>query len=276
MGTGMTETYSGELREDTKQALLWIFDVTAGWRARTEERRTDEVQTGSSLLKDDEVTSPYLMSRAVRGALVSAVDHLDAFRALVQDAHVVHPRATLTLLRAALENAALAVRLLGPANRNERVLRRLRLQWADFHDGHYVGRLFEDEPTPSLDDRRVKLQAIARKRGLTDEQLALVAARPVTFSSIVEAATRESAFLQLDERTAMFCWMAASGIAHARQWAVLSPALQRLKVPGALDDSQGLLLSASDKMLTMAAGAATVMTAKGWRLLDDRRKRQLI
>ena len=271
----MTETYSGELSEETKRALLWVFDATANWRVRTEEQRADEIQAGSSLLKDDEVTSPYLMSHAVRGALVSAVDHLDAFRALIQDAHVVHARGTLTLLRAALENAALAVWLLGPANRNERVLRRLRLQWADFNDGHYVGRLFEDEPTPSLDDRRVKLQAIARERGLTDEQFALVAARPVTFSSIVETATRESAFLQLDVRTAMFCWMAASGIAHARQWVVLSPVLQRTKVPGAPEGSQGLLLSASDKMLTMAAGAAVVMTAKGWRLLDERRTSHL-
>ena len=270
----MTETYSGELSEDTKRALLWIFDAAAGWQARTEER-ADDVHAGSSLLKDDEVTSPYLISHSVRGALVSAVDHLGAFRALVQDAHVVHPRATLTLLRAALENAALAVWLLAPANRNERVLRRLRLQWADFHDGDYANHLFEDEPTPSLDDRRSELQAIARKRGLTDEQVALVAARPVTFSSIVRAATRESGFLHLDERTAMFCWMAASGTAHARQWAVLSPALQRVKVPGAPEGSQGLRLSASDKMLTTAAGAATVMTAKGWRLLDNRRQSPL-
>jgi hypothetical protein len=117
----MTETYSGELSEDTKRALLWIFDAAAGWQVRT-ERRAGDVHAGSSLWKDDEVTSPYLMSHSVRGALVSAVDHLNAFRALVQDAHVVHPRATLTLLRAALENAALAVWLLAPANRNERVL----------------------------------------------------------------------------------------------------------------------------------------------------------
>jgi hypothetical protein len=113
----MTETYSGQLSEDTKRTLLWIFDAAAGWRDRTERTRADDVQPGSSLLKDDEVTSPYLLSHAVRGALVSAVDHLDAFRALIQDAHVVHPRATLTLLRAALENAALAVWLLGPANK---------------------------------------------------------------------------------------------------------------------------------------------------------------
>jgi hypothetical protein len=271
----MTETYSGELSEDTKRALLWIFDAVADWRVRTAQR-ADDVHTGSSLLKDDEVTSPYLMSHAVRGALVSAVDHLDAFRALVQDAHVVHPRATLTLLRAALENGALAVWLLAPANRNERVLRRLRLQWADFHDGQNVGGLFEGDPAPRPNDSRAKLQAIARKRGLTDAQLALVAARPVPFSSIVRAAAREGGFLNLDERTAAFCWMATSGIAHARQWAVLSPALQRFKVPGAPDGNQGLLLSTSDRMLTMAAGAATVMTAKGWRLLDERRTRQLL
>lgn len=270
----MSEAYSDELSEEAKRWLIWTFNAVAGWQPRT-EGRPQEIHAGSSLLKDDEVTSPYLVSECVRGALVSAVDHLDAFRTLLQDGHVVHARATLTLLRAALENAAVAVWVLAPANRNERVLRRLRLQWADFRDGDYANRLFTDEPTPSLSDRRAELQGIARKRGLTEEQVALIAATPVTFSSIVRTAAREGGFRHLDERTAMFCWMATSGIAHARQWAVLSPALQRVKTPGAPEGSQVLRLSASDKMLTMAAGAATVMTAKGWHLLDGRRSPQL-
>jgi hypothetical protein len=270
----MTETYSGELSEEAKRSLLLTFNAAAGWRPRT-DRRPEQVYARSSLLKDDEVTFPYLISQCARGALVSAVDHLDAFRALLQDAHVVHARATLTLLRAALENAAVAVWVLAPANRSERVLRRLRLQWADFQDGDYANRLFTAEPSPSLADRRTELEGIARKRGLTDEQVAQIAARRITFSSIVRTAAREDGFLHFDERAAMFCWMATSGIAHARQWAVLSPALQRVKVPGAPEGSQNLRLSASDKMLTMAAGAAVVMTTKGGRLLGERRTSQL-
>jgi hypothetical protein len=196
---------------------------------------------------------------------------MDAFRTLIQQAHVVHPRATFTLLRAALENAATAVWLLGPANRNERVLRRLRLAWADYRDRDYADQLFGSVSDPTVADRKSELQGIARTRGLTVEQVAQVAATPVTFSSIVRTATQESQFLRLDERTAMFCWMAASGVAHARHWAVMSPALERVDVPGAPAGSQGFRLSASDKMLTTAAGAAAVMTAKGWRLLDERR-----
>jgi hypothetical protein len=111
----MTETYSGELSEDTKRSLLWIFDAAAGWQARTEEkggRRARREQPAEGRRGHLPVLDIALRPRA----LVSSVDHLNAFRALVQDAHIVHPRATLTLLRAAPENAALAVWLLAPAN----------------------------------------------------------------------------------------------------------------------------------------------------------------
>ena len=154
----------GELSEQTKRRLLRVFDRVNSWRGRMQDRPA-HVAAGSSLMADDEATHPYLISQSVHGALISAVDHLDALRTLVQDAHVVHGRATFTLLRAALENSATAVWLLAPGSRDERVLRRLRLQWADFLDRETAERLFVAEPEPSRADRKAELHGMARARG---------------------------------------------------------------------------------------------------------------
>ena len=83
---------------------------------------------------DDAAAHPYEISHAVHSALASAVEHLDALRVLVADAHVVHARTPFTLMRAALENSSTAVWLLGPSSRDERIVRRLRLAWADSRD----------------------------------------------------------------------------------------------------------------------------------------------
>ena len=264
----------GELSEQTKRRLLRVFDRVNAWRGRMQDRPA-YIAAGSSLMADDEATHPYLISQSVHGALVSAVDHLDALRTLIQDAHVVHARATFTLLRAALENSATAVWLLAPGSRDERVLRRLRLQWADFLDRETAERLFVAEPESSRADRKTELQGIAQARGFTDEKVIAVTDGKVSYSSIVATAAREGRFLDLDERIAKACWMAASGIAHARPWAVLSPVLHRVEVPGAPEGSTGLQLSASEGMLTLTADAAALMTGEGWLLLDQRRQNHL-
>ena len=85
-------------------------------------------------------------SHAVGAALTSSIDHLNTLQALVMQARVLPARAPFTLLRAALENAAVAVWLLAPPNRNERVFRRLRLQWADAQDGQSAVELTGQAP----------------------------------------------------------------------------------------------------------------------------------
>jgi hypothetical protein len=147
---------------------------------------------------------------------VSAVDHLDAVRALVQDAGILHARAPFTLLRAALENSATAVWLLAPANRNERVLRRLRLQWADALNGEVAHQVLGAALRLSHDGWKGKLQAEACARGLPDEQVQAVTGRPVSYSGIVKAAGDEAQGCDLTGQDASFCWMLSSGIDGAQ------------------------------------------------------------
>jgi hypothetical protein len=137
--------------EDARRQLAKIFAMVDKWRERTHAVPTQPVP-GSSLSADDAATAPYQLSHMVGGALLSAVDHFDAFRALVVDAQVVHARAPYTLLRAALENASVAVWLLAPSSRDERILRRLRLQWIDSRDGERAQVLFGVLPRLSKEE----------------------------------------------------------------------------------------------------------------------------
>jgi hypothetical protein len=268
----VTQRQQDQLSGEAQRQLVKIFELVGRWRDRTGAAAAVPA-IGSSLRKDDEVTDPYQLSHAVIGALVSAVDHLDAVRALVRDAGILHARAPFTLLRAALENSATAVWLLAPANRNERVLRRLRLQWADALDGEVAHQVVGAEPRLSRDGWKGKLQAVARARGLPDEQILAVTRRPVSYSGIVKAAGDEAQGSNLNGQDALFCWMLSSGIAHAKSWAVLSPALDRVevpRVPGLSENQVGLILSASDKAVTLIANVTTLMVIEGWRLLDER------
>ena len=100
----MTHEAQDQLSGEAQRRLVKIFELVSTWRGRT-AAVAPVPAVGSSLRKDDEVTDPYQLSHAVIGALVGAVDHLDAVRAFVQDAGILHARAPFTLLRAALENA---------------------------------------------------------------------------------------------------------------------------------------------------------------------------
>ena len=273
----MTQTGQDQLSDEAQQQLVKIFDLVSRWRGWT-GAAPPVPAVGSSLRKDDEVTDPYQLSHALIGALVSAVDHLDAVRALVQDAGILHARAPFTLLRAALENSATAVWLLAPASRNERVLRRLRLQWADALDGEKAHQLVGAEPRLSRDEWKAKLEAVARDRGLPDEQVRAVTRQKVTYSEIVKAAGDEARDPGPTGQDALFCCMVASGIAHTRPWAVLSSVLDRVVmpgVPGMPENQVGLMLSASDKAVTLIAIVTTLMVIEGGRLLDERGRRYL-
>jgi hypothetical protein len=266
----MTETYSGELSEQAKRALSQLFPLIDGWRQRMESPPT-QPEPGSSLLKDDQAAHPYLVSQAVGAQLVSAADHWDALRMLLQDFHVVHARAPFTLLRAAIENTATAVWLLAPASRDVRLLRRLRLEWKNFVDQENAEKLVAGEAWTSRVDTRSELQRIARARGLTDDVISQVTSTPVAFRTIVRAAATDATRCGLTDVQALYCWMAASGIAHAQRWAVMnSSVLQRTRMPGAPDGSARLALSASEQALIVIAQVGSAFTIEGWRLLDER------
>ncbi|MGH9250868.1 MAG: hypothetical protein ACRD0W_15285 [Acidimicrobiales bacterium] len=111
--------------EQVSGALVEIFRDVAQTKERIADRSLfGQVQPGSSLAGDDRAAYPYQLSHGVDAAIGIAVDHLDAVRALIMDAMVMHPYAPFTITRAAIEAGSTAVWLLGPSSRRERVVRR--------------------------------------------------------------------------------------------------------------------------------------------------------
>jgi hypothetical protein len=259
-----------QLSDEVKRQLVGHFPVIKAWRTRTGAASSGPVE-GSPLRRDDEITHPYQISHAVIGALVSAVDHMDALRTLVEEAHVVHARAPYTLLRGALENAAVAVWLLAPANRIERVTRRLRWHWVSEKYGVETAELIGARQGLTLDERKTKIETVARSCGMTEDQVR-EATTSASFRLIVKSAGDEGR--GLDGKTVKLCWMAESGIAHAQSWAVIA-LLKRVEVRAASEGIVGLQMSASDNFLLLSWAVAARMISEGWRLLDERSKNHL-
>jgi hypothetical protein len=175
------------------------------------------------------------------------------------------------LLRAAIESSATAVWLLAPARRDVRVLRRLRLEWKNFVDQENAEKLLAGEGWTSRVDTRSELQRIARTCGLTDDAISQVTSTPVAFRTIVQTAANDAPRCGLTGVQAVYCWMAASGIAHAQRRAVMnSDALQRTPIPGAPVGSARVALSASEQALIVIAHVGSAFTIEGWQLLDER------
>lgn len=181
----------GQLSEQGKQALVQLFPRIKAWRERTSAVSLRPAP-GSQLAKDDQLVHPYQISHAATGALVSAVDHMDALRTLVEDAHVVHARAPLTLLRGSLENASVAVWLLAASNRKERIRRRLRWQWEDEKYGVEAAKLIGRPHGPTLDERKAKIAGVARACELDDDDVARLFTRGVSFGWVVKTAGDEA------------------------------------------------------------------------------------
>lgn len=257
-----------QFNDESFTRLDEVFDLVEVWRDRV-QGPSPEPTPGSSLAADDAATTPYTMSHAVVAALCSAVDHLDALRVLIQEADTVHSRAPYTLMRAALENAAIAVWLLAPASRKERVLRRLRLQWADDNDYLQVSALLHAPEDERLGQVKTELRRIAENQGLNEDQVRQVAARPPGWGSIVETAGDEVDGLSGPDTK--LCWMVGSGIAHARSWATLG-AMQltetRVTENGVI---QAEFRASSTVVVAIARTTALVLT-EGWRLFDQRRQ----
>lgn len=105
-------------------------------QARVAEQWMDQelppVQERSALWTDNQRSHPYDVSQGITHAMTVATDHLHAMRMAltgVAPNHIsLHAHAPFTLLRAALENACTALWLTGAPNRDERILRRLRLE----------------------------------------------------------------------------------------------------------------------------------------------------
>ncbi|MCX5216107.1 hypothetical protein OG689_44035 [Kitasatospora sp. NBC_00240] len=219
--------------QEDLQRLVRTLDQVAQLAERT---TTDwdgwEVADSSPLAADDAKTHPYRLSHSAHLALVVAVDHLQALASSIKGSSadnrqdvLIHTHAQFTLIRAALENAARAVWLLGPKSRDDRIKRVLALHLADLVNSQKLAEVLaisaETGPDPkhmaNIESRRAQIRSLLAAAGLTPaglppDQLLQAQRRVLKFPGyevmVADAGTHIG-----DAHVRLF-WKACSSLAH--------------------------------------------------------------
>lgn len=190
---------------------------------RLQERLTKPesaaVAPGSPLAGDNTASRPFQLSHAAYFAIVHAADNLHALRLLtVRETGpnhltvVTHPYAAYPLLRAALENASMAVWLLAPSNRDARLTRRFRLLLKDAKNGDEEAALLGHEAATHA-KRLDRMEPILTAR----PTISLNECKNVPgFRSIVRQAAEGH---DSDPVAAVAVWKLLSGLTHGDVWA---------------------------------------------------------
>lgn len=248
------------------QAFVLEFAKVQKWFDRIQAQATPPA-AGSDLADDDVVLAPVRVSITGFDGLSIAIDHLHALKTLITDAHVIHAQATFTLLRVAIENAATALWVLAPADADIRRFRTLKLRWAVLVDEHKARDALGVPSAKTRDQHKATLQKIARNCGLTQDQVAKVAASPTGYQTIVREASE--AVPSVVAPTIEPTWSMCSGIVHGRPWATQA-LLARTEVPSVTEDVRGFRMSADEETLLRITRIACLMVGYGWYHLDKR------
>jgi hypothetical protein len=168
---------------------------------------------GSELDHDDRRSSPYQVSHAAWAGVAAAVDHLACLRdSLFHSAGPAHLEARIrthgqfSLVRGALENASRVVWMLEPDQADERLLRRLRLEWAESGMQAAVSEL-TGAPARNRDDLFSRLTALLQTTGLDPSKIKSRA----DYRTIVRAA---GTHLAAGSTRHEVIWRACSALAH--------------------------------------------------------------
>lgn len=253
--------------EPLRAELVTFFKQVDQWQARVSQLPPTP-EDGSSLAGDDSALGTFSMSTAVVMSLGSAVDNFHALRGLLLDLREIHTSASFTLLRVALENSATAVYLLTPSDRQSRVIRRLRLQWADYQDAENARKLMKKGDETEQERRKTKLRDTARAAGVPEEAVAGLLGRPPGFGAIVAEAGTATFGPHGD--IASLSWMVNSGIVHARTWANIS-LFEKEMFESVQPGFANVRFSSSQSTILQHAQIAAAMITHGWMLFDQRR-----
>ncbi len=126
---------------DEDQQLRTLGDaleIVPDWVRLTGSPTGQQPVPGSDLAYDDRRAHPYQVSHAAWAAMLAAVSHLACLRESLfhwtgsdQVEARIHTHGQFSLVRGALENASRAVWMLEPDDPDERLLRRLQLEWKE-------------------------------------------------------------------------------------------------------------------------------------------------
>jgi hypothetical protein len=215
------------------------------------------IEDRSSLRLDDRYLAAWRGGSLHRTAMNAALDALMTIK-LVLEANVLPMTALYPMLRAVIECGSLAVYLLAPADRDERLR---RAYWVGEDDARWRSAFnttqgAEDAPTGTVDAVRAEIREMVAERPSMGNPATFPFTRP-TYTAIV---TEAGVVLDADPAVAMDSdisllgwWQLLSGLSHGKQWAFIT-SLERSDA--VLDESDG---SAYVRQTSSAALVGLVM-----------------
>jgi len=209
-------TISGLTDLQIENALQRIRSMANGLQERSNADNGWDLAEGSDLALDDERISPHQTSHLAQQGILAAIDNLQALMLLTVEHRTLHAYAPATLARAAMECASLAIWVLEPDDRSERILRTLRSSTRDLIDADRAYMTAGIVRDPDHRQRLARVASIAGDVGV-DERAAVKA---VISTEVVTAA---DVFLRSAGGTGVLpMWQLTSGYAHGRQWASMA------------------------------------------------------
>jgi hypothetical protein len=245
--------------EDKQLRLLGdALLIVREWENLTGRPDSSQPVPGSELAEDDRRTHPYQVSHAVRAAMMAAVDHLGCLRDSLFEwsgsdrvTARIHIYGQFALVRGALENASRAVWMLELDDRDERILRRLQLEWSEVRAQEQV-RDAIGPPGRSMPDQLDDLTVLIQPTGIDPDEIRSGA----SYATMVKAA---GAHLAADGSRQVVIWRMCSALSHGdfrgtlgytdRQvLAEISPGVALAKVTGSVPLLTAGSLDAIDTM----------------------------
>ena len=216
-------------REETLSPTAVTMLATINQWVEITGQEPPEVEPGSPLAGDARKSPSLQVAHAAWAGIVHSVDHLHALRALLIQAQVLNLGAPYTLVRSAMENAATAVWLLEPAQRSERLRRRLKLA---HYEAWEEGKLHELLPAKALEgkrsaqDRMAAIRALAVQLGLHPSDVAGQFSHEKAIKAAAKTTLPDDDEPDPDklssEELAAVMWRLCAAFAHGRTWASMS------------------------------------------------------
>jgi hypothetical protein len=251
-----------------------MFAIIDRWVKAT-STEPPPVELGSPLAGDARKSPGLQVANAAWAGIVHSVDHLHALRALVVQAQTLNLGAPYTLMRSAMENAAIAAWLLEPPQRSERLRRCLKLALYDAWEEGNAHKLMPAralEGKRSAEERKSAIRVLAAELGLSGfpgkrftYEEAIRAAAKTTFEDEAPSSDRLS-----PEDRAVLVWRLYSAFAHGRPFASLSW-LDR-EVVSSEGSSRVLRLTGGIQKLMMVADVPVKFTGRARQLYEQRRR----
>ena len=188
------------------------------------ENQAHTARPGTPLAADDRKTNPFHTSHVVQLLINAGIDNLNGIRHLIwgrpgtSENPVLHQATHFVLARAAIEDLATALWILGPSSRPVRVERTLRWHVQNVQDRHQAMSVLGVEQE-TLEPRLARLEEIAQRAlGAVPSKFR---GRGFTATQVVKYADEKDPARGGRDLSTEFLWRLCSGFTHGRLWASL-------------------------------------------------------